>query len=102
MRLLSCVRQVIGFEPRFADERLHALVALTSATRREIGSALEATDRVYVVDSDVGRKIKAFKQYRADLTTLIASNGFKLQSQSGIGSARIYVWQRAGTESPSG
>ena len=86
--------------PHFADKRLHPLELLTPATKLEIGSALKHTNRVYVVDSLVGQE--GFKQYRADLAKLIASDGFKLHSQAKIGTATISVWQREGTESPSG
>jgi hypothetical protein len=98
VRLRPTPDLIVGFEPRFADLRLHPLG--NPVNRREVTSALAATDRVYVVDSFLARQ--GYKQYRADLTKLIASDGFTLRSQSTIGTARISVWQREGTESLSG
>ncbi len=99
MRLRPSPTKSSVSSPRFADERLLTL-GLHPRDQREIDSALETTDRAYVVDSRVG--YEAFKQYRADLTTLIASEGSQLHSKPTIGTARISVWQPAGTESPSG
>jgi hypothetical protein len=91
--------QEVGFMPRFADKRLHPLEWLTRATKREVGAALDNTNRAYVVDSLVDPN--GMKQYRADLAKLIASHGFRLRSQSRTGTARISMWQREGTGSPS-
>jgi hypothetical protein len=101
VRLRPTPDLVVGFVPLFADKRLHPIGLLTPETELEIGSALEGTNRAYVVDSLVARGPVAAKNW-ADLATLIASDGFKRHSQFKIGDARISVWQREGTESPSG
>ena len=94
VRLRPTPDQLVGFEPSFADKRLHLGGLLTPASRREMDSALKTTDRVYVVDSLVARP--AFKQYPAGLTNLIASDGFKLQYHATVGTATISVWVRQG------
>src|SRR5262249_20123928 len=99
VRLRPTPDEVIGYMPLFADKRLHPLGMLTPHTQREIGSALETTNRAYVVDSDLGQK--AFKNYRAELTKFIASRGFKLHKQTRVGTATIAVWQREGKQPPS-
>jgi hypothetical protein len=99
VRLQATPDLVVGFTPLFADKRLHPLGWLTRETRLELGSALEHTNRTYVVDSLIGQE--GFKNYRDELTRFITSAGFKLQSRSRIGTAAISMWQRTGTTKAS-
>jgi hypothetical protein len=88
----------VGFLPRFADNRLHPLDLLTSSTRREISSALDKTERAYVLDSLVDES--GYQKYRADLANLIGASGFTLEQRSEVGTATVSVWVRSNGSQP--
>ena len=90
----------VGLMPKFADKRLHPIDFLSGAAKRELETALKKTNRVFVVHSladEVG-----YRQYEKDLANLIAAQGFELQRQPKVGTARVSVWQRAGTGPAAG
>ncbi len=92
---------IIGFKPTFEDDRLHPVDKLSSAAKRDLVSALKKANRAYVVDSTVDPA--GYKQYRADLAALVASQGFKQQKgQTRVGTGRVTVWLRPGTAPSSG
>jgi hypothetical protein len=89
----------VGFLPRFADTRLHPLDLLTdNSTLSEITSALDNTERAYVVDSRIGRT--GYQQYRSQLAYMIRASGFTLENRSEVGTATVSVWVRSNGTQP--
>jgi hypothetical protein len=92
---------IIGIAPRFKDKRVHPIDILSATAKAEIVAVLKKTNRALVVDSDAGRT--AYKQYRSDLASLIASQGFKQQLRpTKFGTGRVTVWLRRDAPSPPG
>jgi hypothetical protein len=89
----------VGFMPKFADKRLHPIGFLTGSAKREIESALKKTNRVFVVHSLADKS--GYKSYMANLSDLVAAQGFELKRRPTVGTAQISVWQREGAV-PSG
>ena len=100
VRLTPTPSLTVGFMPKFADKRLHVIGFLTGGVKREIETALKKTDRVFVVHSladEVG-----YRPYEKGLANLIKAQGFERQPHRVIGTARVSVWEHAGTEQAAG
>jgi hypothetical protein len=101
VRLRATPDLVVGYMPRFADSRLHAIDWLTAAAKVEIRSEVQNADRVYVVDSAIDPK--GYKPYRVGIADEIAAQGFEQTSATRVGTANVIVWHRksaTGSDAP--
>jgi hypothetical protein len=97
VRVRATPKEEVGFQPEFADPRLHVLGF--TPTRRELAKSVKNVDAVYVVLSHprprTAPDFASDNQYRSRLNTALRTLGFVSRSATQIGTAEVDTWLRA-------